>query len=139
MPQQVLAESLSRKLKPLCPRDNRIMHFEAKGIEWETDGETHTTPSYHCDFEGCSVRYTPSEGYFTVIDMPDLPHFVEEPGTNILQCPVHGTWLYQSDEPVGRDRQSWRCGVDGCEYTRADDAAAPTGRPNRSTNGRRDT
>jgi hypothetical protein len=124
MPQQILSERLSRKLQPLCPRDNRLMHYEAKGIDWKTEGETHTTASYHCDFEGCSVRYMPSEGYFTVIDTPDLPHFVEEPGTNVLQCPLHGSWLYECDERAGGDHRTWRCGVDGCEYARVDVGSA---------------
>ena len=123
MPQQTLSIRLSRKLRPLCPRDGHVMHYEAKGIQSKTEGETYTTPSYHCDFQGCSVRYMPSEGYFTVINMPDLPHFVEEPGTNILQCPLHGTWLYRSGAPAVGDHQAWRCGVDGCEYERDDVAS----------------
>jgi hypothetical protein len=123
MSQQVLSEKsrsekLSSKIKPLCPRDGHAMHYEAKGIVSKTKDETLITPSYHCGFEGCSVRYMPSDGYFTVINMPDLPHFVEEPGTNTLQCPSHGTWLYRSDERASEHGQTWRCGVDGCDYMR---------------------
>jgi hypothetical protein len=120
MPQQVLSQKLALGLKPLCPRDNHVMRYDPKGIEAKAENVTYSTPSYHCGFQGCSVRYTPEDGYFTVIDVPDLPHFVEEPGTNILQCPQHGTWLYRSNQENRVDGRTWRCGVDGCEYTRSD-------------------
>jgi hypothetical protein len=124
MQQQVLAEKLNNKLKPLCPRDSHVMHYEEKGIEWKSEGQTHSVDSYHCDFEGCSVRFRLANGYFTVINMPDLPHFVEEPGTNILQCPRHGTWLYRSSEGNGSDHATWRCGVEGCDYTQVGDGGS---------------
>ena len=121
MTQQIATATLSRTLKPLCPRDNHEMHFEPRGIESKSGGQTQTTASYHCDFEGCSVRYTPAEGYFTVIDMPDLPHFVEEPGANLLQCPGHGTWLFRCQREESDPEQFvWQCGVEGCDYLRAD-------------------
>jgi hypothetical protein len=116
--QQIIAETLNSTLKPLCPRDNHVMHYEPHGITWpEEPGSAalHVVPSYHCNYFGCSVRYIPSDGYFTVIDTPDRPHFVDEPGANILQCPRHGAWLYRS-----RDESTngvvWRCGVEGCDY-----------------------
>ena len=62
---QTLSDVLSRTLKPLCPRDSRVMHYEAKGINWKGgSGDTESMPSYHCGYTGCSVRYTPQQGYF---------------------------------------------------------------------------
>ena len=119
MPQSVSLEILSKKLKPFCPRDNHVMHFEAKSIHWSDGTDEHTVPSYHCDFEGCSVRYNHTDGYFTVVDTPDHPFFVEEPGTNVLQCPRHGAWLYRGKDPNTGDAWAWRCGIDGCDYVHA--------------------
>ena len=120
MPPQTTASDLSRSVKPICPRDNHVMHYEGTGISWQECGEAQAIPSYHCGYFGCSVRYTHTDGYFTVVDTPDLPHFVEEPGTNLLQCPRHGTYLYRgavSDKDGGFE---WRCGVHGCDYVHAD-------------------
>ena len=114
---------LSHSLEPLCPRDDHRMHYEAKGISWKaTPEEKHkeTLPSYHCNFEGCSVRYDTANGYYTVVLTPDQPFFVEEPGVNLLQCPRHGTWLYRAKSHHTDARFSWRCGVEGCDYSRAD-------------------
>ena len=71
---------LSEKLKPVCPRDNHRMKYEAKGIVWRTasDAQRHIEPSYHCDFVGCSVRYELQHGYFTVVETPDIPFHLEE-------------------------------------------------------------
>jgi hypothetical protein len=121
MPQSLLLETLSKTLKPLCPRDRHVMRYEVHGIRWkdDVDSRVRSVPSYHCDFGGCSVRYNHTDGYFTVVDTPDHPFFVEEPGTNILQCPRHGAWLYRCrDEDVGA--LTWRCGVERCDYVRAE-------------------
>lgn len=115
---QTLSEVLSRKLKPTCPRDNRVMRLETRGIRWKDNpaSDSQIVASYHCDFEGCSVRYNNSYGYFTVIGTPDQPYFLEEPGVNILQCPRHGTWLYRCKGEPTDGGFHWRCGVDGCDY-----------------------
>ena len=117
MEQRTLPYDLSKKLKAVCPRDNHTMSYENNGLRWKNaaDGEAQSLSSYHCDFEGCSVRYTPTDGYFSVVETPDLPYFVEEPGANILQCPRHGTWLYESADE-GDGKFAWRCGVEGCDY-----------------------
>lgn len=119
MAQSTLTTNVSRTIRPVCPRDGRVMRYEGKGIQWKSEGKALFFASYHCDFEGCSVRYAPSEGYFTVIDMPNLPHFVEEPGTNLLQCPRHGTWLFRGRGERDPAVFSWQCGVEGCDYTSA--------------------
>jgi hypothetical protein len=128
MLQQITSEQLSQNLEPLCPRDNHRMRYEGKGIhwKWEADDSVHTVASYHCDFEGCSVRYNHTDGYFSVVDTPDHPFFVEEPGVNILQCPRHGAWLHRSryeNNNNNNDALEWRCGVEGCDYVRADGAS----------------
>jgi len=111
--------ALLHHLHPLCPRDDRAMHFEAKGISWNDHGSKETLPSYHCNSEGCSVRYDLLNGYFTVIHTPDQPFFIEEPGVNLLRCPAHATWLYRAASDRSDSRYMWRCGVDGCNYVHA--------------------
>ena len=76
-------------------------------------------PSYHCGHTACSVRYTPQQGCITVVKTPEQPYFVEEPATNVLQCPRHGAWLYrcQDEKEAGI---VWRCGVEDCQHTHAD-------------------
>ena len=111
---------LNEVIQPLCPRDSHVMHYDSKGMAGWADADDKISSCYRCEYKGCSVRYSPYDGYFTVIGTPDLPEAVEEPGINLLQCPRHNTWLYRSIAENQGDRMVWRCGVEGCEYTRAD-------------------
>jgi hypothetical protein len=117
MQEQTPSLKLSRSIRPLCPRHNYLMNYAEKGVNWKDGaaGELQSLRSYHCDYFGCSVRYTPEEGYFTVVDTPDVPHFVEEPGTNMHRCPRHGAWLYRCKEDHAADAYVWRCGVEDCD------------------------
>jgi hypothetical protein len=116
MQEQTPSWTLGHSLRPLCPRHNYVMNYDEKGISWNdgTGGEPQSVPSYHCNYFGCSVRYIPEEGYFTIVDTPDVPHFVEEPGTNIHRCPLHGAWLYRFKEENAAPGYVWRCGVETC-------------------------
>jgi hypothetical protein len=112
---------LSHSLEPICPRDDHRMRYEAHGVTWKelpSDKHPQTLDSYHCGFEGCSVRYDLLNGYFTVVFTPDMPYFVEEPGVNLLRCPRHGTWLYRHEKKHDHtdEHYEWRCGVDACDY-----------------------
>ena len=116
---QVLESELGHDLEPLCPRDDRRMHFESKGIAWNAaldEAHREFLPSYHCNYDGCSVRYDLLNGYFTVVNTPEQPYFIEEPGVNLLRCPRHGTWLYRSETHNPSARYEWRCGVHHCDY-----------------------
>jgi hypothetical protein len=116
---QVMEAVLSHNLEPICPRDDHQMHFEAKGIAWKSavDGSRREfLPSYHCNYDGCSVRYDLLNGYFTVVLTPEQPYFIEEPGVNLLRCPQHGTRLYRSASDSPDSRYEWHCGVEGCTY-----------------------
>jgi len=116
--QTTMPYELSHTLEPLCPRDGHVMGYEKKSLQWKeaASGTVQTLSAYHCNLEGCSVRYTHTDGYFTVVETPDIPYLVEEPGANVLQCPRHGTWLHQARRQTGE--LGWRCGVEGCDYTR---------------------
>ncbi len=97
------------------------MSYQENGIAWKEgpEGSVQTLDSYHCGYFGCSVRYSPAEGYFTVADTPDLPHFIDEPGANVLRCQRHGTWLYRTiaeDSEQNSAKFESRCGVEGCDY-----------------------
>lgn len=118
---QTLEKSLSSDLAPLCPRDNHSMRYEPEGVCWKAmpdDDHEQSLPTYHCEYDGCSVRYDLLNGYFTVVNTSEQPFFIEEPGVNILQCPRHGTWLYRSESNGGEAGTTWRCGVADCAYAR---------------------
>jgi hypothetical protein len=105
---------MSSNLKPRCPRENHIMKYESSHSRSNSGDEA----SYHCGFEGCSVRYNLRDGYYMLIGMPDHANPVEEPGVNILKCPRH-QWMYRRviDAEPG---VYWCCGVEGCDHrTRA--------------------
>ena len=61
-------------------RDCRAKLSHARG-----QPSRHTaTVQWQVAYNGCSVRYAPEHGYFTVVKAPDLPVFVEEPAVNTL-------------------------------------------------------
>jgi hypothetical protein len=106
------ADVLSGHLKPLCSRDNHVMKYEARDSRFNTGYEA----SYHCGFEGCSVRYDASNGYYMLIGMPDRANPVDEPGVNTAKCPSHDQWLYRRQRAARESGVDWCCGVEGCEY-----------------------
>ncbi len=63
---------MSHYIEPLCPRNNRKMKYEETGVRWGQpfDDSNCSLNSYRCGFFGCTVRYTPEHGYFTVIKGP---------------------------------------------------------------------
>jgi hypothetical protein len=103
---------LDAKLEPLCSRDNKIMRYEASGLPSGTDNR----PSYHCGYEGCSVRYDLLNGYFTLIGMPEQINPVEEPGVNTLKCEKHEVWLYRRRDQANEWGDEWCCGVEECKF-----------------------
>ena len=120
MVQRISIYKLSESSEPLCPRDSHVLRYHRNGLKWTPEEENHGSPYYCCDFQTCTIQYTPDNGYFTVIRMPDLAQPVEEPGVNLLQCPRHGAWLYRSKSENTGERLVWRCGVEGCDYTHSD-------------------
>jgi hypothetical protein len=107
-----LENVLSRQLKPLCSRDNHVMKYESAGSNANAGDQT----SYHCGFEGCSVRYNSTEGYFMLIGTLDHAYAVDEPGVNTMKCSVHGRWLYRRENIDAEPRVRWFCGVEDCHY-----------------------
>ena len=106
------ADVLNSHLKPLCSRDNRGMKYEAGGSRSNTAHQA----SYHCGFEGCSVRYDGTDGYYMLIGMASHAYAVDEPGVNTVKCPKHGRWLYRRENIGAEARVCWFCGVEGCRY-----------------------
>ena len=106
------AEILSRYLQPLCSRDNHVMKYERAGSKQNTGDHA----SYHCAFQGCSVRYDTADGYYMLIGMPDHANRVDEPGVNTVQCPRHNQWLYRLENIASEMGVGWACGVKGCDY-----------------------
>jgi hypothetical protein len=106
------ADVLNSHLKPLCSRDNRGMKYEAGGSRSNTAHQA----SYHCGFEGCSVRYDGTDGYYMLIGMPEHANPVDEPGVNVAKCPRHGRWLYRRENAELGPGFGWCCSVEGCDY-----------------------
>ena len=107
--------TLRTGIKPLCPRDNNVMKFEKNGVRWkDEEGVAQSLSTYYCGDHGCSVRYNSRDGYFSVVDEPDIPFFLEEPAANIFRCPLHNTWLYRCQGERGSF--DWRCAVANCDY-----------------------
>ena len=106
------ADVLSSHLKPLCSRDNHVMKYEFRG-SWSN---AENQPSYHCGFEGCSVRYNSTDGYYMLIGMPNHANRVDEPGVNTVKCPKHDHWLYRRENIDAESGVGWCCGVKGCNY-----------------------
>jgi hypothetical protein len=103
---------LGARLEPVCPRDTKIMRYEASGLPSGTDNR----PSYRCGYEGCTVRYDLANGYFTLVGMPDQINPAEEPGVNTLKCEKHGVWLYRRRDQGKEWGDEWCCGVEGCKF-----------------------
>lgn len=108
----VSADVLSTHLKPLCSRDNHVMKYESAGSKANTGDRA----SYHCGVAGCSVRYSPTDGYYMLIGMPDHANPVDEPAVNILKCPKHDHWLYRRENLDAKPGVRWCCGIEGCDY-----------------------
>lgn len=105
-------EVLSRHLKPLCPRHNHVMKFESSHARLNPEHE----PSYHCGFQGCTVRYDLVDGYYTLIGVDSHFYRLAEPGVNTLRCPVHNGWLYIQESGDTKPGARWCCGVEPCDY-----------------------
>jgi hypothetical protein len=88
------------------------MKYESAGLKANTGDQA----SYHCGFEGCSVRYDATDGYYMLIGMPGHANTVDEPGVNTLKCPIHGRWLYRQQNIETEAGVGWRCGVESCDY-----------------------
>ena len=106
------ADVLDGDLKPLCSRDNHVMKYESASARSNVTNQA----SYHCGFEGCSVRYDATEGYYMLIGMPDHANPVDEPGVNTLKCPIHGHWLFRRKNIDREPSVDWCCGVEDCDY-----------------------
>jgi hypothetical protein len=96
-----------------------LREFAATTQPFEYQNIAHTVGSYHCGYNGCSVRYTAEQGYFTVVEVPEQPYFVDEPGANTLTCPIHDAWLHRRHRANG-EAFEWACGINGCAYCHTD-------------------
>jgi hypothetical protein len=106
------AEVLNSRLKPLCSRDNHLMKYELGGSKSNSGNRS----SYHCGFQGCSVRYNSTDGYYMLVGMPNHANPVDEPGVNIAKCPIHGRWLYRRESIKSQPGIRWFCGIEDCAH-----------------------
>jgi hypothetical protein len=81
---------LNDHLKPLCPRDDHAMGYEPARAILNVEHQ----PCYHCDFEGCPVRFDLDAGYYTVLAVSRLPYKrVAVPGQGCRRRKWHGMVL----------------------------------------------
>src|SRR5260370_17223054 len=88
------------------------MKYEFRGYRSNARNQA----SYHCGFEGCSVRYNSTDGYYMLIGMPNHANPVDEPGVNTVKCPKHDHWLYRRENIDAESGVGWCCGVKVCNY-----------------------
>jgi hypothetical protein len=100
------------QLKPLCSRDNHVMKYERGGSR----ANAGHSASYHYGSTGCSVRYSPTAGYYSLIGIPGHAYAVDEPGINTMKCPTHDRWLYRRKNIDDEQRVRWACGVEDCHH-----------------------
>jgi hypothetical protein len=106
MERNLTSAPINRELSPLCPRDNHKMTFQSDGVVWQQADTKEKLAGCHCGFMGCSVRYAPEHGYFTIVNAPDL---------------IAGIHHGRTAEPNLIQRRSNGCyGTDGCDDCHSD-------------------
>jgi len=118
-----MSQEMRTDLHPLCSRHNQVMAYDPSGLQWRdvTDPKNvaNVQPFYRCTLAGCPVRYTTTQGYFTVVGAPEYPTSVQEPA-NVVKCPNDSQTLYIREHRQGEKGRTWCCGTEGCDYTFVD-------------------
>ena len=101
-------------LKPFCPIHHWRMSHDA--------GSSKVQPSYRCNYESCTLRYTVAEGYFETGDTSGDSSLLSELQT--VAClnnrEHHPCIVGYAKESFGNQTQEWRhweCVTDGCDFS----------------------
>jgi hypothetical protein len=101
-------------IKPFCP----IHHWRMA----HDSGSNKVGPSYHCNYDGCTVLYTETQGYFELSNPTDARNFVID--AEILCCTYdpqhHPAIVGYAKESVGNrteEFRQWRCLAPACKFS----------------------
>jgi hypothetical protein len=107
-------EKTRNDIKPFCPIHHWRMAHDA--------GSTKVGPSYHCNYDGCTVLYTQSQGYFDLNKTAETEDFVVS--AEILCCtynPEHHPAIvgYAKESAGNRTDESrhWQCLAADCKFS----------------------
>jgi hypothetical protein len=117
-------------LKPFCPVHHWRMAHDS--------GSTKVGPSYHCNYDGCTVRYTPAQGYFELNNLAGAQNFVVS--AEILCCtynpqhyPAIVGYAKESISNQTEESRHWQCLAADCNFSLRQKLSASLSAPNAST------
>lgn len=107
-------EKTPNHLKPFCPTHHWRMAHDS--------GSTKVGPSYRCNFEGCTVRYTAAQGYFELNNPANAQDFGVR--AELLCCtynPQHNPaiigYAKQSLGNQTEETRQWQCLAESCNFS----------------------
>jgi hypothetical protein len=107
-------EKTRNDIKPFCPIHHWRMAHDA--------GSTKIGPSYHCNYDGCTVLYTEAQGYFELNNAAAAQNFVVN--AEILCCTYnsehHPAIVGYAKESVGNhteESRQWQCLAADCKFS----------------------
>jgi hypothetical protein len=115
MSQDVLSQEKSHNdTRPFCP----VHHWRMA----RDSGSAKVGPSYRCSYDGCTVRYTLTQGYFELNNSLDYQDFVVT--AEILCCtynpqhyPAIVGYAKESIGPRTQESRHWQCLAANCIFS----------------------
>ena len=105
---------LSGALRAFCPVHHWRMAYDA--------GSSKVAPSHRCVFGKCTIRFTPTQGYFEAGKTPGDSNFLAR--VESIAClhdrDHHLHIVGYAKESRGEQTEEWRtwkCSVEGCDFT----------------------
>jgi hypothetical protein len=130
-PEKTGSDNTSNDRKPFCPIHHWRMAHDA--------GSTKVGPSYRCSYDACTVRYTPTQGYFELNKPADAQDFVVN--AEILCCTYnpqhHPAIIGYAKESIGNrteESRHWQCLAADCNFSLRQKLSHTLSAPNASTN-----
>jgi hypothetical protein len=130
-PEKTGSDNTGNDRRPFCPIHHWRMAHDA--------GSTKVGPSYRCSYDACTVRYTPTQGYFELNNPADAQDFVVNAG--ILCCTYspqhHPAIIGYAKESIGNrteESRHWQCLAADCNFSLRQKLSRALSAPNASTN-----
>ena len=105
---------LSGALRAFCPVHHWRMAYDA--------GSSKVPSFHHCVFGVCTIRFTPSQGYFEAAKAPGDQNFLS--GIDSVACQHdrdhHLCIVGYAKESLGEQTEEWRtwkCSTEGCDFS----------------------
>lgn len=123
-------EKTRNDIKPFCPIHHWRMAHDA--------GSSKVGPSYHCNYDGCTVLYTEAQGYFELNNAAAAQNFVVN--AEILCCTYspehHPAIVGYAKESVGNrteESRHWQCLAADCKFSLRQKLSPSLSAPNGAT------